>query len=1028
MEKKNGVMMTNVPKTVSPSQLNDSSIPLQPHNCTNSLSTSPDTREDSVTPVQVNQYPDQEGTLKRQSSTPKSASAESSPSMHRVTSISLYVKSPKSRPPSQHQATLLQQQVVESDDIMETQSAPNLFASLDDHDSLTTIIDRDDDARDADSTTPTATTTINDITYNDNSSQPECTDTSSDSEVSSINDIHVLVKNNDLKEQHEQQQILRRHSQQAISVKHSASDHCLLERATSPTNAARKRHSDILGEGPSESILYSTGSEPVVSKPHISSSDFNWSSNDEYLDFADSTDTLDELYEKQSDDGRDGMFQYQQHGEHSGGRPLSAEISHMALETKIRQMHMYAHGLASSQHSAIRKVHSSSDIDNINVMKSVAAFRSDNKLHPKLVEEMYSVPESEAKLSHSYPSGAASLHVAGSGDKVNFLSKMGISKTKKSHPVSRNNSDVTGLKKQASHVSVKRSASAASDSAYTAGDRLLSRDSKDYPSSQESSTLSLRGSGSGGAPLLPPSPLIAKVTPMELNPQPYKRRSGTLSPSIPRLPAEDEEPVENVMSQPSIAGIMQARKPMVHCDPEIESSLDRPLTEIPPATQKAQKKGDNKTNLKRAQTMVAAESEGSQSRKFWNFRTKHKQKKKYAATVKVTNKTSSTYPRPSSASSNYSPGGVNTLEEGNTSNQSTESETSNVFPVKQVNQRQSGNRMEVKSIHFSPTVSPTDRTVTATAGAAVGDSEHTGASQPKAAISTSSSNLHTPKMDLTEPPRKSRSSGELYESEKEALGNTVDTSVEEDESSTRAQEDESVVKSFSAYPELHPDHHDNAVWSDNVPPKVLSKLNKSERDRQAVIYELVQTENHILVALQILLIVFKKSFQEELKLPEEILEQMFPHLEPLLALTQEFYRKLKQRQDEAQNHVIDCVGDILVDHFTGDKGDEVAKVYGAYCSRQLRALDIYREQNKVKRFQKLATSFANTQVCQRRNYPEFITLLAQRITKYPHLVARLSKKTDPKHHDAKDLELALTHSVKVWCNSCVPLKLFILRF
>ena len=1008
MEKKNGVMVTNVPKSVSPhltSQLNDSSVPLQSRNCTNSPSNS-DTREDSVTPVQINQYSDQEGTLKRQSSTPmpsvaKSASAESSPSMQRVTSISLYVKSPKSRPSSQHQATLLQEQVVESDDIMATQSAPNLFSTIGDHDSLTTIIDHDDDDRNADSTTPTATTTVNDIMYNDNSSHPECTDTSSDSEVSSINDIHVLVKSSDLTEQHNQQQILRRHSQQGISVKHSVSDHCLLERATSPTNAARKRHSDILGESPNESVLFSTGSEPVVSQPHISSSEFNWSSNDEYLEFAGSTDTLDELYEKQSDDGRDGMIEYQS-AKRSGGRPHSAEITHMTWETKIREMRMHAYSLSSSysQHPVIRKVHSSSDIDNINAIKSVAAFRSHNKLHPKLVEEMYSVPESEAKLSHSYPG-------VGTGDKVKFLSKMGNPKTKKFHPVSRNNSDVTGLKKQGSHISVKRSASAVSDSAYTAGDRLLSRESMDYSSSQDSSTLSLRGSGSGGAPLLPPSPLISNtnITPVELNP-PTKRRSGTLSPSIPRLLAEDEEPVENVMSQPSIAGIMQSRKPMVHCDPEIESSLDRPVAEIPPATQKAQKKGDNKTNLKRAQTMVAAESEGSQSRKFWNFRTKHKQKKKYPATIRVTSKTSSTYPRPSSASSDYPPGG-NALEESSTSNQSTEPETSNVFPVKQMNQRQSGNRMEVKNIHFSPTVSPTERPITA-AAAAVGD--NTRASQPKAAISTSSSSLHTSKMDLTEPPRKSRSNGELYESEKEP---PIDTSVEEDESLTRTQEDESVAKTFSAYPELYPDHNDNAVWSDNVPPKVLSKLSKSERDRQAVIYELVQTENHILVAIQILLIVFKKSFHEELKLPEEITEQMFPHLEPLLALTEEFYRKLKQRQDEARNHVVDRIGDILVERFIGDKGDEVAKVYGAFCSRQLRALDIYREQNKVKRFQKLATSFANTQVCQRRNYPEFITLLAQRITKYPHLVARLSKKTDPKHRDAKDLELALTHSVKV---------------
>ena len=261
---------------------------------------------------------------------------------------------------------------------------------------------------------------------------------------------------------------------------------------------------------------------------------------------------------------------------------------------------------------------------------------------------------------------------------------------------------------------------------------------------------------------------------------------------------------------------------------------------------------------------------------------------------------------------------------------------------------------------------------------------------------------------------------QLYESEKEI-------SIEEDESLIRAQEDELVARKYAAYPELHSDHHDNAVWLDNVPPQVLSKLSKSERDRQAIIYELVKTENQILVAIQILLIVFKKMFQEELKLPEEIVEQMFPHLEPLLALTQEFYYKLKQRLDEARNHVVDHIGDILLEHFTADEGYKVAKVYGAFCSRLRHALDVYQEQNKNKKFKKTVKLFANMQVCQGRSYPEFITLLAQRITEYPHLIAQLCKNTDSKHRDAKGLELALTHSVKVRYNGSAPFKLLIHR-
>jgi len=1031
-DSKNGVTVSSSSAGISfqrKPQLNSAAQQFINSKATRSSSTSPvspDMREDSVTPVQFYQIPsDQDGTLKakRQTSTPASignssksapASVDSSPSVKRVTSISVYVSSKKTSPSPSRSVMPEKHHDLSDDDLMKTQSAPDILSPEKNKSSTTDEGDKSlDDGVEEASKRIGGTDTYSDAMLG--------SDSSSDSEISSIDDIHLSMHSTtstDSKDQNSDQP-LRRPSQN--SVKHSVSDHCLLDRATSPVDPARKRLSDIpkmVEDVPG--LLYSSGSEPVVSRPHISSSDLNLSSTEEYTDIGDSTDTLDDLYAMQQ-----AVYMRHQGGGRSseyivryrpssaqphGNRPRSADITHCIMDPKSRRVH----AISSPHAVALRKVYSSSNIDDFRTAQSITPFRSHNRLHPKLVEEMQ---DGEERLSYSYP---PKLQRTGSGG--SFFSKL---KNKK-YPVTRNHSDVSGLKKQPGHVAlVKRSASAASDSSY-AEERSSIRENTDYSTPPfDSSSLSMTPSSrAAGVALLPPSPLISNITPVESTSVAYHRKSGTLSPPVPILPAEDEEPVENVMSQPSIAGIMQSRKPLLQCDPEIESSLDRNSAtwtahrHPPEAPHKGHKKDKKEVSLKRAQTM-SSEHESTHKKFGGIFSRKAKDKPKRQrspATVKLpksNNPSSATYPRPNSSSANYSSSeGVNVQDEV-TKPVGSDGAYGNVFPTKRANPRQTS-RGDIRSIHFPPTLSPEEiHEKAATAGDCDTEQQRHAMPLRPSKISASSTSILPPKTDSAEQ-RKTRSSSELlYESEKETATVFDNSLEEEEEAMVRNQEDESVAKVFSSMPELFPDH-DSPDWADNVPAAVLSKLSKVEKDRQAVIYELIQTENHILVALQILLIMFKKSFQDQLKLPEDILEQMFPHLDPLLVLTKEFYRKLKQRQDEATNCVVDRIGDVLVEHFTGEKGDEVASVYGAFCSRQLRALDIYREQIKVKRFHKLATSFTNSKVCQRRNYPEFITLLAQRITKYPHLLDRLHRKTDLKHADAEDLELALTHSVKVY--------------
>ncbi|KAM7413850.1 hypothetical protein PAMA_018915 [Pampus argenteus] len=197
-------------------------------------------------------------------------------------------------------------------------------------------------------------------------------------------------------------------------------------------------------------------------------------------------------------------------------------------------------------------------------------------------------------------------------------------------------------------------------------------------------------------------------------------------------------------------------------------------------------------------------------------------------------------------------------------------------------------------------------------------------------------------------------------------------------------------------------------WSCTVDKKFLKTLKKDEIKRQDIIYELYQTEFHHVRTLKIMSEVYYKGIQKELQLDSHTLDKIFPVLDELLhAHTQFLTLLLEQKRAssaEGQNNnsfIICCIGEVLVNQFSGCSADHMKKVYGKFCSRHNEAVNLYKDLHaKDKRFQAFIKRIMSSSIVRRLSIPECILLITQRITKYPVLIQRIlqhTKDTDEDH-------------------------------
>ncbi|XP_062418271.1 rho guanine nucleotide exchange factor 28-like isoform X2 [Pungitius pungitius] len=203
-------------------------------------------------------------------------------------------------------------------------------------------------------------------------------------------------------------------------------------------------------------------------------------------------------------------------------------------------------------------------------------------------------------------------------------------------------------------------------------------------------------------------------------------------------------------------------------------------------------------------------------------------------------------------------------------------------------------------------------------------------------------------------------------------------------------------------------------WSLAVSPEFCLQHDRHTIKRQEVIYELMQTELHHIQTLTVMSGVFRRGMLEELQLDWDCVARIFPCLDPLLLFHKNLFGALLERRQAAAhtdtpgNYLIHQIGDILLEQFSDEYAEEMKQVYGEFCSHHTEAVNVFKElQQQNKKLQNFVKQQSNNTLVRRREVPEFILLVTQRITKYPVLLERILHYTREESQEHYDLSRAL---------------------
>nr|XP_043885644.1 A-kinase anchor protein 13 isoform X5 [Solea senegalensis] len=205
-------------------------------------------------------------------------------------------------------------------------------------------------------------------------------------------------------------------------------------------------------------------------------------------------------------------------------------------------------------------------------------------------------------------------------------------------------------------------------------------------------------------------------------------------------------------------------------------------------------------------------------------------------------------------------------------------------------------------------------------------------------------------------------------------------------------------------------------WSLCMEQQYLQQLDRELVKRQDVIYELMQTEIHHIRTLRIMSEVYSKGLQKEVQLELQTVEKLFPALDELLEFHTQHLMRLLERKRECQLEggslegafIINRIGDILVNQFSGSSGESMRRIYGRFCSRHNEAVNFYKDLlTKDKRFKAFIKKKMSSSIVRRLGIPECILLVTQRITKYPVLIQRMLQHTNESEEDFDDLNEAV---------------------
>ena len=181
-----------------------------------------------------------------------------------------------------------------------------------------------------------------------------------------------------------------------------------------------------------------------------------------------------------------------------------------------------------------------------------------------------------------------------------------------------------------------------------------------------------------------------------------------------------------------------------------------------------------------------------------------------------------------------------------------------------------------------------------------------------------------------------------------------------------------------------------AAWYKTITKQTMRKMKKEERERQEIIHELAITQKHHVRTLNLLDLVFRPQLSKYLS--EDVVSELFPGLDDLLAASKAFDARLEKKRSVSST--VDDISDVLLEQLTGEGRAELLKAYSKFCSLHMNALEVFKEQMRKKNIRYLLKELHSLKDCQRLTLPDFYQSISQHLTKLVPVMHRLAKKTD----------------------------------
>ncbi|CAG7829572.1 unnamed protein product [Allacma fusca] len=209
--------------------------------------------------------------------------------------------------------------------------------------------------------------------------------------------------------------------------------------------------------------------------------------------------------------------------------------------------------------------------------------------------------------------------------------------------------------------------------------------------------------------------------------------------------------------------------------------------------------------------------------------------------------------------------------------------------------------------------------------------------------------------------------------------------------------EESVSSIALSNPALGLQDPDVDCWAMFMGKDLVAQLDEKEVKRQEHMYELILTEKHHCLTLALMHHLFvggmkKAGYSRTARL-------LFPGLAELLQVHFTFLQRMRERQLRFRDmgQPLDTLADLINEQFSGEQWQQMVRLYGLLCASHKHSLDLFKSMQKESKFAALVNCWSKEPLLARKNVPECLLLVAQRITKYPLLFEPLYKTSTDLH-------------------------------